>query len=74
MANEQTRRRLRAQQQRTQRTARPGSGARFRALERSIAAGGARNPGAVAAAIGRRKFGNRRFNQLSAMGRARGRR
>lgn len=49
-----------------------GSGERFRALRSSIARrGGVRNPSAVAAAIGRRKFGAKRFAQLAAQGRRR---
>ena len=39
-------------------TSKPGSGARFAALEKAIAAGGARNPGAVAASIGQSKYGS----------------
>ena len=47
-----------------------GSGARFKALTRKIAAkGGVRNPKAVAAAIGRKKYGSRRFAKLAAAGR-----
>jgi len=65
------RRRLRMTQQRVQKTAKLGSGARFRVLERSIAAGGARDPGAVAAAIGRKKFGQKRFRALATAGRRR---
>ena len=56
-------------QKRTQRTAKLGSGARFAALKEAIAArGGVRHPAAVAAAIGRRKFGKARFQQLAARG------
>jgi len=46
-----------------------GSGARFKSLERKVAAGGASNPAAVAAAIGRKKYGASRFAKLSAKGR-----
>jgi hypothetical protein len=43
---------------------------RFEALERELAAGGyARDPAAVAAAIGRRKYGKRRFQEMAAAGR-----
>ena len=49
-----------------------GSGARFAALKAEIAAkGGVRDPGAVAAAIGRKKYGAEKFAQLSAHGRKR---
>ena len=46
-----------------------GSGGRFAALKAKIAAKGkVRNPGAVAAAIGRKKYGSKKFAQLSAKG------
>lgn len=56
-----------------------GSGARFRKLQNSIEkdvkprAGETKKEaaGAIAASIGRKKFGNKRFQQLSAMGRKR---
>jgi hypothetical protein len=41
-----------------------GSGARFKAVEASAAASGARDPGAVAAAIGRKKYGAKKFSAL----------
>jgi hypothetical protein len=46
-----------------------GSGQRFAAIERQAKAGGARDPGAVAAAIGRAKYGQKRMTQLSQKGR-----
>jgi hypothetical protein len=47
-----------------------GSGARFKSLEKSIASrGGVSNPAAVAASIGRAKYGAKRFAKLSAKGR-----
>jgi hypothetical protein len=48
-----------------------GSGKRFKSLKRRLASKGARNPGALAAAIGRKKFGKKRFQQLAARGRRR---
>ena len=61
---------LMAKQKRVQKTARLGSGARFEALEESIATrGGIRNPAAVAASIGRKKYGSKRFAQLATKGR-----
>jgi hypothetical protein len=46
-----------------------GSGQRFADLKASIASrGNVRNPGAVAAAIGRRKYGKSRFQSLAAKG------
>lgn len=46
-----------------------GSGARFKSLVKKVAAGGARDPAAVAAAIGRAKYGKSRFAKLAARGR-----
>lgn len=47
-----------------------GTGARFKRLEKSIAAkGNVSNPGAVAASIGRKKYGKMKFQKLSAKGR-----
>ena len=65
------RRRLRAKQKRTQKRAKLGTGARFKALVASAKAGGARNPTAVAASIGRKKFGKERFQELAVAGRRR---
>ena len=51
----------------------PGEGSRFAALEKSIEAhGGARDPGAIAAAIGRKKFGAKRFAKMGSAGRKKG--
>jgi len=46
-----------------------GSGARFKALESKLAKGGASDPGALAASIGRKKYGKKKFAALSAKGR-----
>ena len=46
----------------------PGEGSRFEAVKKSAAAGGARNPGAVAAAIGRKKYGKARFQKMAQRG------
>ncbi|MGH8744531.1 MAG: hypothetical protein ACREUY_09670 [Burkholderiales bacterium] len=47
-----------------------GSGKRFAQLKAKIAAkGNVRNPAAVAAAIGRKKYGKARFQKLAAAGR-----
>ena len=51
-----------------------GTGARFRALVRKLRARGAKNPRALAAYIGRKKYGKKRFQQLAAKGRKRKRR
>lgn len=46
-----------------------GSGKRFASLKRSLASKGAKNPGALAAFIGRKKYGTKRFAKLSAKAR-----
>lgn len=47
-----------------------GQGGRFKALENKLAhRPGVTNPGALAAYIGRKKYGNKRFAKLSAGGR-----
>ena len=46
-----------------------GSGARFKGLKKKLAAKGAKNPGALAAYIGRKKYGKAKFQKLSAKGR-----
>lgn len=48
----------------------PGGGGRFKALESKLASEpGVRNPGAVAAAIGRKKYGGAQMAKWSAKGR-----
>jgi hypothetical protein len=46
-----------------------GQGGRFKALKKKLAARGAKSPGALAAYIGRKKYGKKRFQKLSAKGR-----
>jgi len=46
-----------------------GQGGRFAALKQKLGKKGARNPGALAAFIGRRKYGKARFQKLSVKGR-----
>ena len=48
-----------------------GTGQRFRQLTRKLARKGVRNPKALAAYIGRKKYGKKRFQQLAAAGRRR---
>lgn len=48
-----------------------GSGARFKAVERSAAKSGATNPAAVAAAVGRKKYGAKKMGKLAAAARKR---
>jgi hypothetical protein len=45
-----------------------GSGKRFSNLENSLSKSGAKNPAALAAFIGRKKFGKKKFSKLSAKG------
>lgn len=49
-----------------------GSGARFKAVMKSAAASGASNPAAVAAAVGRKKYGAARMAKMAAAGRRKG--
>ena len=46
-----------------------GQGGRFAAVEASAKASGARNPAAVAAAAGRKKYGAKRMQAMSLKGR-----
>lgn len=53
----------------------PGGGGRFAALKSKLAhRGDVANPGAVAAKIGREKYGSRKFAKMAAKGRRRRRR
>lgn len=47
-----------------------GGGGRFDALKRKFAAQGKSNPGGLAAFIGRKKYGAKKFAKLSAKGRS----
>jgi hypothetical protein len=54
---------------------RPGGGGRFEAMTAALAhKPGIRDPNAVAAAAGRRKYGKKRFQAMAAAGRRRRRR
>ncbi len=46
-----------------------GEGGRFAALQKTLASRGAKNPGALAAYIGRKKYGASKMASLSAKGR-----
>jgi len=46
-----------------------GEGSRFAAVAKIAAAGGAKNPKAVAAAIGRKKYGSKKMAKMAAAGR-----
>lgn len=45
-----------------------GSGGRFKALTKSLASKGAKNPAALSAWIGRKKLGKAKFQKLAAKG------
>lgn len=45
-----------------------GSGGRFKKLKSELANKGATNPGALAAYIGRKKYGKKKFQGLAAKG------
>lgn len=49
-----------------------GSGKRFKALEGALKKKGAKNPGALAGWIGRRKYGVKKMGQLSGAARKKG--
>jgi len=51
--------------------ARLGSGERFREVEREAAKHGAKDPRAVAAAVGIRKYGKRKMQELARRGKRR---
>lgn len=46
-----------------------GTGTRFKSLVSTLSKKGYKNPSALAAFIGRKKFGNKRFQKLSLAGR-----
>lgn len=48
-----------------------GSGSRFKAIEAKARASGAKNPAAVAAAAGIKKYGKKKMAKLAAKGRKR---
>lgn len=52
-------------------TSKPGGGKRFAAVKKVAKLGGAKQPGAVAAAIGRKKYGAKGMAKMAAAGRKR---
>ena len=42
----------------------PGGGGRFKKLKKSLASKGAKDPGALAAYIGRKKYGKKKFQKM----------
>jgi len=63
------RKRLRSNYKKVAKSKPAGEGSRFKALEKSIAAGNVKNAGAVAAAIGRKKYGKKKFQKMATAGR-----
>ena len=49
----------------------PGGGGRFQKLKKELSKEGVNNPGALAASIGRKKYGKKKFQQMAAKGRKR---
>lgn len=70
-ASLKVRRKTRKAAAKATKTAKLGTGKRFAAVEASAKASGARDPGAVAAAIGRKKFGAKKMGKMAAAGRKR---
>lgn len=60
-----------AGKQGSKKTPKLGTGKRFAAVEKSAAKSGARNPKAVAAVQGRKKWGAKRMAKMAAAGRKR---
>ena len=50
----------------------PGGGGRFQKLKKQLAGKGVKDPGALAASIGRKKYGKTKFQQMAAKGRTKG--
>ena len=46
----------------------PGEGGRFKAMKSVLKAKGAKDPGALAAHIGRKKYGAKKFGKMAAKG------
>ena len=49
-------------------SAKPGEGGRFKAMEHKLEHKGVRDPGALAASIGRAKYGKGKFKHMAAKG------
>jgi hypothetical protein len=47
----------------------PGGGGRFQKLKKELSKKGVKDPGALAASIGRKKYGKEKFQQMAAKGR-----
>jgi len=55
----------------TKKSIKLGGGGRFAKLVKSIKKGGASNPAAVAASIGRKKYGAKKFTSMAVAGKKR---
>lgn len=55
----------------TKKSMRPGGGGRFQKLKGQLAKKGVRNPAAVAASIGRKKYGAKKFQKMATTGKKR---
>lgn len=62
------RREARKAVERAEKTSKLGSGTRFKAITKAAKASGARDPQAVAAAAGRKKYGTKKMAALSKKG------
>ena len=49
----------------------PGGGGRFKKLKAKLAKKGVKNPGGLAASIGRKKYGPKKYAKMAAKGRSR---
>ena len=68
MSNLRERRAARREYLRTAKSKPVGEGSRFKAVEKSARLSGAENPGAVAASIGRKKYGTKQFAAMAKAG------
>lgn len=50
----------------------PGGGGRFQKLEKKLAGQGVKDPAALAASIGRKKYGKKKFQSMAAKARKKG--
>lgn len=62
--------RAEAKYEKVKKTSKPGTGKRFQALEGELEAKGAKDPGALAAYIGRKKYGGKKFAAMSKKGKS----
>jgi len=63
-ARQEAAKRAQAKYEKVKKTSKPGGGERFKALEGALEAKGAKDPGALAASIGRKKYGKKKFQKM----------